>query len=114
MEKIKDKLYDLFANYVDNKCNLLYDLTDIDELVDRTARYITRGFISIMLYQKRDRQNHKSDIEDEIFIHYSNKKFTDEDIEEIVSLYEEYLGEDTTWNVYCKKAIEDYLESKGE
>lgn len=118
MEKIKDKLYDFFANYVDNKHELLSDKTDIDELVDRTARFITRGMISIYLYQHRDRLYHKSDIEDEIAIQrdwkHRNIDLTQEEIEKVVDIYEEYLGNDDSWSIHCKDAIADYLESKGE
>ena len=118
MEKIKDKLYDFFANYIDNKHELLSDKTDIDELVDRTARYITRGMISIYLYQHRDRLYHKSDIEDEIAIQrdwkHRNIDITQEEIEKVVDIYEKYLDNDDSWNIHCKDAITDYLESKGE
>ena len=115
MEEIKQRLENFFINYVDNKGKLLADYFDIDELVERTANYITRGIISIKLYQKKEREYNKSEIEDEIYFRNENGEninITRKDLDTIVDIYQTYLGNDDSWHLACKNAINDFLESK--
>lgn len=63
-------------------------------------------------YENADRQDVLEEIKYREQMNDEKYNFTDEEIDRIVSLYKEYLGEDTTWNTLLNRAINDILKER--
>lgn len=63
-------------------------------------------------YENADRQDVLEEIKYREQMNDEKYNFTDEEIDRIVSLYKEYMGEDTTWNRLLNKAITQVWEEK--
>lgn len=59
-----------------------------------------------------DRQDVLDEIKYKEEMDNTKYNFTNEEINKIIKLYKEYLGEDTTWNDLIEKAINDVLDDR--
>ena len=59
-----------------------------------------------------DRQDVLDEIEYKEEMDNTKYNFTNEEINKIIKLYKEYLGEDTTWNTLLNRAINDILKER--
>lgn len=59
-----------------------------------------------------DRQDVLDEIKYKEKMDNTKYNFTNEEINKIIKLYKEYLGEDTTWNTLLNRAINDILKER--
>lgn len=90
-------MYDIAKEYFDKNNNIT---------PQTLADYLTLKEITI--YSNYDKKCKRTDIMLEL--EDREIKYTDDDIEHILDVYEDYLEDDDSWRGYLDMAIDDFME----
>lgn len=100
---------------IDLLTEIKFKLEEIEEMFDYECE-CNEQFIKIQNELEKYQNKEKQDVLDEITFRENFFKtkynFTNDEIDRIVQLYKELLGEDTTWNTLLNRAINDILKER--